>query len=366
MNKKGELTSTQIVSWILVIIGFAIVLAALFLFNLGGYTEEELCKLSVLTRATAPTVAQAAVPLKCKTSKICFSESSSVECEDAFHGESDVEAIQLKGSDEQKILQIEEESAKRMYDCWSMMGEGKLDLFGSGWDWVGLDQTKTTCVICSRIAVDKGVSSEILNKVDINTYLRTHQVPGSSLTYLQAFTDKGVNSFAKVSDAPLQTPEQIKSAIGNTGVEDKSGIKEETLKGYSDYSTKGENDVIINREMAFVFMQIKSLTVLEVLKHLGEVGATFAGGAFLTGGGRFVEKLVLTNPYTLGALVVGTIAVGGYGAHNARQGQLTAAAYCGDLTSNKESAEKGCSIVQGINYNAKDINTLCNSLQGGL
>src|SRR3989344_4923299 len=128
MDKRGELTSTEITIWILAIVGFGIVLAALFLINLGGYSSEDICKLSVLSRGTAPA-GGGYIPLKCVAEKICIREGFSGGCEDEFAGEKDVEYIRLSGSDGVKADKIEEITANAMYDCWTMMGEGKVDLF---------------------------------------------------------------------------------------------------------------------------------------------------------------------------------------------------------------------------------------------
>src|SRR3989344_489418 len=117
MNTKGELTSTQIIMLLFAIVGFGIVVAFLFLAELGGYSEDDICKLSVLARATAPSAIQGGVPLKCSTKKICLKEGFLGEgCKEQFAGEKDVEYIRLKGSDEDKKRQIEEVSANAMYD----------------------------------------------------------------------------------------------------------------------------------------------------------------------------------------------------------------------------------------------------------
>ena len=71
--KKGDLTSFQIINIVLAIAGFVVVLIFLsILFSDRGETDREVCRLSILTRATAPDILQANVPLKCKTEKICI------------------------------------------------------------------------------------------------------------------------------------------------------------------------------------------------------------------------------------------------------------------------------------------------------
>ncbi len=358
MNRKGDLTSAQIIMLIIAIIGFVIVLSALYLVNLGGYSDDEICKLSVLTRATSPKSVQAAIPLKCKANKICLTEGYFGGCEEQFAGEEDVKYVHLGGDITNKRRIIEETSADAMYDCWNMMGQGKLDLFANARTEFGLTRTESTCVICSRVAVDKEVDSKVLTDVDangkvvggvdINNYIKTKQIPGQSLTYLQAFTDRGVNSFASIKEG--------------------SGTLEadENLAAKVQEASRTSLSTDENREMAFVFMQTKPPRIEDVLKNLGVAGATVATGTFMSPVGKFASRVLFTPAGAAIAVgVAGTVI--GYGAFNAYQGQLAAAGQCGSFSSTSEDIKEGCSIVQGLNYNLKEINELCRGgIQGEL
>lgn len=73
MNKIGELSSQQIVLIVLAILGF--VIASMFVFGVFGnndLTERDLCKLSIVSRATVPGILEQAVPLNCYTEKVCI------------------------------------------------------------------------------------------------------------------------------------------------------------------------------------------------------------------------------------------------------------------------------------------------------
>ena len=411
MNKKGDLTSTQIITLVIAIIGFGIVLIALFLVNLGGYTAEETCHLSVLTRATAPSALQGAVPLKCVAKKICLGNSASSGCEAQFAGEQNVEYVKLKGTKDEMRRQIEEVSANAMYDCWKMMGEGKLDIFGSYAKEAGITAIGTTCVICSRVAVDNGVNKTILTEferdsngsivndsngnpktiggVDINNYMATHQVPGSSLTYLQTFTDRGVSSYASVSggfNAEDYNKKIDENVAKDLTVWDKflkvldkvnpfnssnpDPLTADSARVDKEVGTLSGNS---NNQMAFVFMQIKSETIGDVLANQVVYGSTAAAGVSMTPAGKVfgVGKAIIGYlPYGKAIMTIGAggaaVTAIGYGAYNAYQGQLTAARHCGELETNDAAATKGCSMVQGLNYNFRDINTLCASIQGEL
>jgi len=364
MYKKGELTSMQIVVWVIAIAGLVIGLIFFVSIKNGNYSVDQVCKVSVLGRATAQKAVSGSssfVPLQCTTKKICITTSKSGSCAQ-FKGENDVEKVILpKGEIEARHL-IEKTSAEAMYRCWEMMGEGKLDLFNSISGGIGLNPSEPTCVICSRIAIDKSVNPDWFNKTNINNYLQNNYVPGTSTTYLQAFTDKGVKSFVKVSpDASNSLDGALKSV----------GPKDPELVGINDVYGGVQSNV--NREMAYVFMQIKPNKVEDVLERQLQYGATAAGvGAFVTpnipGGRATIWVLnqalgIVPKPIKIVAALGGVAAVAGYGAYNSIQGQHVAAGYCGEFTT-KESANEGCSLLEAVNYNVNDINALCKSIQG--
>jgi len=348
-SKRGDVSSYFLITTILVIAGFAVLLYFLFQFDFIGQTTEDLCKLSVLTRATSPSSVQSYAPLKCTTNKICLSYGA--DC-DEFAGEKDVAKITLPSNDEKAAkIKIAEISANAMYDCWKIMGEGKLDLFGSAAKEYSWDIAESTCVICSRIAIARDVPEKIASETNINEYMRTHKISeNSDLTYLQAFTDRGVNAYASVKPSLFTKELETKGSTTISGKGSQIKLSEQTLP---------------NRQLAIVFMQIKSVDVLTVLKNLGEAGATLGGLTFLTPGVSTIAKSIVFHPSGAGlvAVTAAGIAVGGYGAYNSIQGQLKAAGYCGEFTTNEKSKE-GCSLVQGLNYNVGDINSLCASIQG--
>lgn len=377
MDKKGDLTSTQIVTLVIAIISFGIVLVALFLLNLGGYSAEDTCHLSVLTRATAPNAAQSIIPLKCVTKKICLSESASSGCKEEFAGEQNVDYVKITGNSGNRINQIEETNANAMYDCWSMMGEGKLDLFNANLEALGLSATKTTCVICSRVAIDKSALANLRAQaekdygldattglpkqwIDINNYLKTKQVPGSSLTYLQTFTDRGVSSYASVKNSPVKLEDYNKNLAG-------SGLGQKGI----DIMKEGisSSPVQATNQIAYVFMQIRSKEIGNVLKNMALVGGTIGAATFVSPVGKLAWaglKRVIFTPWGAAAAVVAVGGTAAYGAYNAYQGQQAAAAACGNFSSNTAKAEQGCSMVQALDYHFNEINSVCGSIQGEL
>ena len=133
IGKRGELTSSEILSIIFAIAGFIIILIFLAVIYDAGTGEDtrELCRLSVLTRASAPfNSVQASVPLKCATEKVCISTSGKKDACPEFIGEANVRGVKLEGeSVVEKADVIEKEYADAMYFCWSMMGKGQLNVF---------------------------------------------------------------------------------------------------------------------------------------------------------------------------------------------------------------------------------------------
>ena len=349
MNKRGELTSSQIIGLVLAIVGLVIVLLFFTVIDFSEGTDDEICRLSVLTRATASSSIEGGggfVPLKCKTDKICLTDGKG-ECADSFAGE-DPLVVKLKGSDEEKIRKIEEVSANEMFDCWSIMGEGKLDLFSNIKSSYGINPADSTCVICSRVAVDKGVNVTVLNEIDINKYMRDNQVPGSSKTYLQTLGgDTQLNSYVKFD------------LDGFNEFDYKKFEKEDDLEEIM----VGDNPT---REIAFVFMQIRAEDWPIILKNMGLAGATLAGGTFFTPVIGTIAKRVIFTPAGAVIAVIGAGAVATFGVYNAERGQTAAASYCGEFTSTEgvEKLRQGCSSVQVLSYNVGNINSLCGSIQG--
>ena len=339
---RGELSSVQIITLVLTIAGLAIILIFLgLLYADDGQQDRELCKLSVLTRATAPMTFQALVPLKCTTEKICITGKG--ECPQ-FAGEKNVRKVRLRGDDLVQRKLIEETMANAMYDCWNVMGRGKLNIFGTASDYYGVGSGNPTCVVCSRVAFN-AINKNISSIVDIDAYLQSANVPGTQRTYVNIFQgESGVQTFAAV--------EKLNKENGFTLPVDEN-IK---LQASPD-----------GGQVAFVFSQVKVSDTSAALAHFGvaAAGATFA----IPGAAKVGSALFLRNPVSLGAgLALGGLAAGGV-AYNNWQSKQAAAGYCGELTTSagddKENMKNGCSVVQGVLYNVQDINMLCpGSIQG--
>ncbi len=322
---RGELTSSQIIGIVLAIAGFAVVLIFVsILYSGGNQTNAEACRLSVLARATAPTAVQANVPLKCTTNKICVSAGAR-SC-DAFVGEQGVSLVKVSKDTLSQPVQLQQILADTMYSCWSMMGQGKLDLFGNAARYVGFSNGKSTCVICSRVAFASDISNTTIESAfsGLDTFLQGTNIPGKPISYLSAFMDRGTSTFAsakELSSVPV-------------------------ISGFSSPTRQTP------RQIAFVFSQIKVEKTGDVLTRFG---AAAAGATFVLPGQAKIGGVV--------ALGVGALT----GVINNEFARGAAAGYCGAFTSEAKDGKlrDGCSLVQSVPYNVAQINALCPaSIQG--
>ena len=362
-GKRGEISSEQTIRFVVPILTFLIVLGFLGYLGFKGTSQEDLCKLSVLSRGTSPESASALIPLKCTTKKVCLTFGKG-KCEESFAGYDDVEVVKLPNGDDENSKNkaakiIEEVSAEEMYRCWQSMGEGKIDLFGSYAKSRGINSEalslgifkdqgviKPTCVICGRVATDNSIKDDVLKKVDVHRYMKENKVPDGSITYLQAFTDEGITSYSYVSKSIFDSSKIEKPLEGDN-------IREINTKG---------------RELALVFMQIKSERILDAWKNLAGDGLLVAGGSFMISPIRASAPKILSFTATK---ILGIGIVAGLGAHsalNVLSGQTLAAGYCGAFATTPEiekaSGSKGCSIVEAVPYDYRAINSMCEIIEG--
>lgn len=330
MYKKGELTSSQIITIVLLLFGFGILLIFLLvILDIDSYNADEICKLSVIARATAPDIAQRAIPLKCTTQKICITGGD--DCQEYKGLKNVADPVEVKGMTEQDIrTEIEKTIADEMYDCWSAMGEGKLDLFGGSTSspLAGIPvieafgKKQTVCTVCARIKVNN-ISESTLQSIDVNDYLATTPFPDNSgETYIQKLTDNSVRSY------PREFRENFSLADKGTD------------------------------EIAILFLQIN--TGDNPMKAFGETGLKSASFIFGTGASVFPGSLLLSGKVA----IVGGVVGGSAAFLQTYRSQNLAAAYCGEVQSVDE-ARHGCSLVTTFDYhNARALKEYCSVIEG--
>jgi len=361
MEKRGEVSSQQIIMIVLAIAGFIVVVMFLSLFfDQGNMTNRELCKLSIIERATLPLGTQI-VPLQCTTEKICISTSGKTDACEQFAGEENIRGVKINLDKPEKAKEIiERETANTIFDCWAMTGEGKLGIFGkealselfSKWLGVGEEITKPKCIICSRLAIAEDVKgNETLKNVNVNQYMAKNKVPGSSLTYLQTFTDASVRTLPIVPKTNYS--EELTKANEALGVANEMGVD----------------------QLAIIFTQMlwKDKNAIDQAYLTGGIVAgasVFIGGVLIaTGVGAVVGLPLIAKGVAVGAAVGGVVGftAGVSTGHTQYQNQIMTAGHCGELKNSFEKGEKGCSFVKTISWDVNVVNNLCGGgIEGNL
>ncbi len=424
MIRRGELSSGQLVMIILAVAGFAIAMLFLFgIFKNQDLTERELCRLSVLSRATVPGVAQQAVPLNCFTEKVCITvDDGSVlgiggkdnSCKQ-FAGEKNVRTVEVKlgeGLGGQKAIDtIQREVANSMFDCWMMTGQGKMDIFKSGeggfvdealdYTSLSIQQIKPKCIVCSRVAFSDALTSHknanVLKEINYNEFMSREKVPGSSLTYFQAFTDEGIGSgygaigssedklakyYDKLKDDVFSDAEveEIKAILfeqfgPQISLEDKAKIndlKPLTIKSFFnnfDRSVKSKDN-----QIAIVFTQIKVPSVPADTQFWNTLrnGAIVGGFSMISGPGKIASFLIPGAGWVKALVKVAAVGATSLNLALTAEGQTgtnqaLSVATCGKFESKVGGEQQGCSLVKLVNWDVNTINSLCTGgIEGNL
>jgi hypothetical protein len=165
MKKRGELTTKQLVTLIILIMSFAVILFLLVRLDLGQVTDGQVCHNSVVMQSKN-LIRKATDPFNfnCKTRNICVYDTK--ECGGVFD-----ETFEIDENDPVKSKALlkslfANESAR----CWKMFGEGKLD-FSSGGGWT------THCAVCSSISFSKNFSL-VLSYAEFFSFLSRSRFDG--------------------------------------------------------------------------------------------------------------------------------------------------------------------------------------------
>lgn len=199
-SKKGELTTQQIVTLIVLIISFAVILFLLFRLDLGEETDKEICHNSVVMQGKTSILGGS---LDCNTNYVCISGGD--KCKDITP--SVTKKIDLTKSDKDKENQIYKAIAEEMADCWWMFGEGRVDYEGN--DWKGYH-----CAICSIIKFDEKIQGLPLTYEGLYEYLNNKK--DETQTYSKYLYGNNVN-FEDIKlkfSGPISTDEKYSVITG--------------------------------------------------------------------------------------------------------------------------------------------------------
>jgi len=346
-KKQGDISSTTIVTVVLLLIGFGILLLFISRIYYSGTTEREVCRESVNLRGGVLAVTKGIsdyVPLECKTQKVCVTSGLiGGNCEQDFQKEKVTKAkVDTTGK-------ISKAISDEVLDCWDMMGQGRISLFTGGWyDKFGISGAKSSCVICSRIALDmKNLPDSVKTKlgdVNVYNYMATHTIAGQKFSYLQYMAQ---GSPAGVSVADVGGKLEQKDFQYPT-------IKNKTT--FTEVPAKIIDETKQNPEVAVVFMQIHVTDLSTVLRN----DAIAAGVLFASAPATTVK--VLSSGYGAAAAIILGLAAIGYQTYNTFNNYEIATGYCGDMMWGKDPSY-GCSAVRVVNYNLESLKTYCNVIE---
>lgn len=187
MDKRGELTTQQIVILIILIISVVIILYFLFRLNFGATSEKEICHNSVIMKGNTPLSDE--VSLNCQRTYVCLTKDGT--CESMTNP--DLKKVN-------SLPEIYEILADEMADCWWMFGEGQVNYVGKDF------KENLYCSICSQIAFDDSVSKiegigENLDEGNFYKYMEENEI-SKGQTYLNYLL--GLNSIEQLEETLSQ------------------------------------------------------------------------------------------------------------------------------------------------------------------
>jgi hypothetical protein len=202
-NKKGELTSGQIISLIILILSFVIILFVLWkTYTWNPIIDKESCHQSVVFRSSVNfgfIKSSKVVPLKCQTEKMCMTMSGQDCLQVGKNTKTNiVTPVKLDKDPEIARQQLLDKITEAMYDCHSMLGEGKLQFVPETWfqSWKMGEAVesgnpndigkKHYCLICSRIVLDDEARQKLSDITYSELYLAlSRKTTPDKKTYLE-------------------------------------------------------------------------------------------------------------------------------------------------------------------------------------
>jgi hypothetical protein len=182
--KRGTILQEKVIGIIIFIIVAAIIIGLIIYENNSNKNiiDKETCHKSVLKRSNY------------------FMRSGDFKPVDLFPLKCQAEEINIKTTNEEEIKKT---IANAMYDCWWMLGEGKIDFFSEE-SFYDMTETpwgvnRVNCLICSTINFEDRVKKENI-QVDLATFLQERKIPLKNLTYIDYFADGDADYFDESSN----------------------------------------------------------------------------------------------------------------------------------------------------------------------
>jgi len=128
-SKKGEMTSKQLITVIILIVSFGIILFFWSMFDWQGDINRETCHTSVILRASATFKGlefKDNIPLKCQTDRICFKNG-------LFSKGCDIQGTSIRNVNVGSKAELLDFIAEDIYNWHQTLGEGKVNFFETTW-----------------------------------------------------------------------------------------------------------------------------------------------------------------------------------------------------------------------------------------
>ena len=190
-NRRGELTTQQIVTIIILVVSFAIILFLLVRLNLGSTTDSEICHNSVVMKGSSALPSDS-VTLNCKTEYICITEDGTCE------GLSNPRKVRVD-----TVNEVYLELAEDMANCFWMYGERKVDYSSES------DVLKNNyCSICSQIYFDdslrniEDIKEGNISKDGLFNYMAHTKISGKDYSYMEYMA--GTNDLNNLKQQALE------------------------------------------------------------------------------------------------------------------------------------------------------------------
>jgi hypothetical protein len=286
--KKGELTTQQIVVLIVLIASFLVILFFVIRLNLGGESEKEICRNSVITRGSSVIPAES-VPLKCSRTYVCLTGDRN--CDLLLNP-----IIERVGSEED----VYDVLAEEMAECWWSFGEGKIDYVGEK------IARNNYCSICSQLAFDSSL-------MDIKDNEGNFVFSEGTIS-----KDKLYDYLSKKEYSDGITYSQYLFGTNNIG-----GLKQEILKNQdlqNEITTFGE--IEIGKQYYVVMGIVSELSTWKLILVGAGVGVVaiplvgWAGGAIIAAGGGVAGGTIGDDLSSLFKPEIAAIIVKGNGIDN--------------------------------------------------
>lgn len=197
-NKTGELTTTQIVTMIILLMSFVIILFLIFRFNPTETSDAVICHNSVVMAGnTMPGLNKG---LQCKTQYVCLTENGNCEGLNS--------PIVFKVQNKEEIYHA---LAEQVAGCWGMFGEGKIN-------YVSNRLTKENlCSICSHVLLDRSLDNidglnGAVSKDELYSYMANTKYKDSKSYFEYIF---GTNDLEGLKSAAFEKGSSNDYGFGN-------------------------------------------------------------------------------------------------------------------------------------------------------